>query len=581
MHLTQKELDEYQNMTPHRDLPVDYHRHSSDMKASVVQTVNSQDITEPVTTTSTFVASPNPSNSAFNHFTPLTSPPSDSGLSIPTNDNFDTPDEISNDSTNTPPPRSDTPTNDIGNSVSPVENPPPHVHNKMEDKTCVTKNYESRMSIFLFLILMTVVYGAVHYLQIQNITIPDPVRVALQDADPPPTFWGAAALHTAGINQNLPHTLTGKTPREACGLPSQLQAYNRFGAAAYVYDHRDTTKLDTKGHPGIYIGFSPPLHTDIVYLLDTGRIVSTDMMIIDEEKPPGIKAIDTTRSKIAGPGHTAGTSSRWEPAEEINTSPWPDLTDHHYETIDTNHFKLKYIGEMGPKPITVLGMDVTYHRDIRQIRLTQTTEINRLILEHGLMDAVPTNLPLPVDTQFSPDTAITHSASNLDKNLSQLQKFNGQLMWFQRRTVPELAMAAQMLAKATKTHTNAALKTATNDLKYLKGQSEAGITFNDSNVRLQSRNQLYVEYDAEWAGDKTDRLSKSEIVIYFNIRHHYANELVVAGATIKCVHIPTKENTTDTFLKLTALSPSLHTEAHPEGKSSNDTNPTISKNPAP
>lgn len=144
-------------------------------------------------------------------------------------------------------------------------------------------------------------------------------------------------------------------------------------------------------------------------------------------------------------------------------------------TKDANdHFKdqLKrtwVISDLGT-PKHIVGMAVNWDRDQKQVHLSQTTLIDRMISQYGQQDASPLSVPMDPGLKLRRVDKTKLTTEELEK-IARIPYRNlvGGLLWLAISTRPDIQYAVQQLSQFldcyTSTHWHAAIRV----LRYLKG----------------------------------------------------------------------------------------------------------------
>ncbi|CAO1618063.1 unnamed protein product [Parajaminaea phylloscopi] len=108
-------------------------------------------------------------------------------------------------------------------------------------------------------------------------TLKEMARALIHGAHLPLPFWPWAMKHAAWIRNRLPHSLTGKTPRELwIRVPSRVEMAKVFGCLCYPMlqeDARIPGAFTPRSSPGIFLGFVDVRAKQVsVYLVHSGTI---------------------------------------------------------------------------------------------------------------------------------------------------------------------------------------------------------------------------------------------------------------------------------------------------------------------
>jgi hypothetical protein len=165
-------------------------------------------------------------------------------------------------------------------------------------------------------------------------------------------------------------------------------------------------------------------------------------------------------------------------------------------------FEMKDLGELK----YFLGIKVTRNRQARQITIDQSTYIRMVLERFGMQDCNPAYTPMATGVKLE-----QAAVEDILVDERQYQSIVGSLMYAMLCTRPDLAYAISQLsqfnAKPTSKHEAAAKRV----LRYLKGTTDLGITYE------KDKNGLSLEgySDADWEANE-DRKSISGYIFMFN-----------------------------------------------------------------
>jgi hypothetical protein len=209
-------------------------------------------------------------------------------------------------------------------------------------------------------------------------------------------------------------------------------------------------------------------------------------------------------------------------------------------------YKIKEVPDGG----FILGMRVTRDRSQRLLKIDQEAYIEKLLLQFGMEDCKPNQIPTLTYKVSLKDGASSAIASNNievdhstlhaaieggqtpakspnnkpvqpDAELTALyQRIVGSLNYASISTRPDITYAVHILSLHLKNPGPNHLTAAKVVLRYLKGTKDVGLIFHGQHPVVNAANQLSLRMDAysdsDWAGDTDDRHSTSGYVIQFN-----------------------------------------------------------------
>ena len=170
--------------------------------------------------------------------------------------------------------------------------------------------------------------------------------------------------------------------------------------------------------------------------------------------------------------------------------------EQHLDDIEVaieQHVELDKLGI----PKKLLGMELTWEKENKSVKLAQKTSIGNLEKEHDLPALnVPTrSLPLN-PTLFEPPKEGEELAP---EKLNKYQSLVGSLLYINRCTHPEISIQVNLLKRRTAKASQANLQTAIHVLRYLASSKEKGLSIKRS--KNQDGRSLLKSYaDASYGG---------------------------------------------------------------------------------
>jgi Reverse transcriptase (RNA-dependent DNA polymerase) len=150
-----------------------------------------------------------------------------------------------------------------------------------------------------------------------------------------------------------------------------------------------------------------------------------------------------------------------------------------------------------------LGMHITRNRTARTITLSQEQLTLNMLERFSMADAKPRRTPIPTGTR------LTAEGDTLDKELFPYSALVGALLYLASCTRPDIAFAANSLARYMAAPTEQHWLIAKGVLRYLRGTVKLGITFGPSA-------DLQAYCDADFGGDLDSRRSTTAYIFVLN-----------------------------------------------------------------
>ena len=192
-------------------------------------------------------------------------------------------------------------------------------------------------------------------------------------------------------------------------------------------------------------------------------------------------------------------------------------------------------------PKKLLGMELTWEKDNKSIKLTQKTSIGNLEKEHDLPSSnIPTkSLPLN-PSLFAPPR------EGEEVTPSQLQKYQslvGSLLYINRCTRPEISIQVNLLGRRTSRASNNNLQAAMHVLRYLASSKEKGIIIKrvSGGIRMfQEKGVIKVYADASYGGEQAKSQSgnlvtlNGQIIMWSSRRQDITAQSITEAEYIAC-----------------------------------------------
>lgn len=182
-------------------------------------------------------------------------------------------------------------------------------------------------------------------------------------------------------------------------------------------------------------------------------------------------------------------------------------------------FGIKDFGE----PSLFLGVEIQRNKHLKNLKLTQKKQINKMLNKFNMTDCKGANTPMVKGFEYNKDEEI------IDVPYRELI---GSLMFVSTSTRPDIAFATSYLSQFLDKPTKSLWTQAKRVLRYLKDTIDVGLQFHKS----KENNSIICYSDADWAGCNVDRKSVTGSVTLYNNN-------VVAWLTRKqnCVALSTAE----------------------------------------
>lgn len=154
-------------------------------------------------------------------------------------------------------------------------------------------------------------------------------------------------------------------------------------------------------------------------------------------------------------------------------------------------------------PTTFLGIDIK--RDKTGITLSQTEKVKQIIENFNMQDCNPTKIPLHNADVKRSDTAQSETYP--------YREAIGSLLYLNNKTRPDLSFSVNFISRYMEKPTRSDINNVKHILKYLKGNRDFGIKFNNNNNKF---NEIIAYSDADYAGDIDTRKSTTGYMIFYN-----------------------------------------------------------------
>ena len=181
---------------------------------------------------------------------------------------------------------------------------------------------------------------------------------------------------------------------------------------------------------------------------------------------------------------------------------------NNIETAIEYHIELDKLGI----PNKLLGMELTWTKKKKEVKLTQRTSIVNLAKEHDLqVSNIPTrSLPLnPILFEPPKDQELT-----LDQ-LKKYQSLVGSLLYINRCTRPEISIQVNLLGRRTSRASQNNMQAAMHVLRYLVSSKERGVTIKlvPTGENNEKKGKIKAYADASYGGEEAKSQSGSLITL--------------------------------------------------------------------
>ena len=165
-------------------------------------------------------------------------------------------------------------------------------------------------------------------------------------------------------------------------------------------------------------------------------------------------------------------------------------------------------------PTKLLGMELTWNQNKKEVKLTQKTSIEKLEKEHDLQVLnIPTrSLPLN-PTLFDPPK---ESKEELAPNqLKTYQSLVGSLLYINRCTRPEISIQVNLLGRRTSRASRSNLHAAMHVLRYLASSKEKGIIIRQApgGTKINQKGTIKAYADASYGGEQAKSQSGNLVML--------------------------------------------------------------------
>jgi len=198
------------------------------------------------------------------------------------------------------------------------------------------------------------------------------------------------------------------------------------------------------------------------------------------------------------------------------------ISYHRNDGAEAAAFKARLMTRFSARdegPVTrYLGLDVTRDRIQRTLTLSQEQYTLDVLERHGMSPATVNACETPLslsahltraDSPTTPDSALG----------TKYRDAVGCIQWLAGATRPDLAFAAQYLARFSSNPGAAHWREVKHCLRYLCGTADLSLQFSSSNPNHLLTDQLYGFCDSDWGSDTDTRRSVRAYVLFLNGSH--------------------------------------------------------------
>jgi len=195
------------------------------------------------------------------------------------------------------------------------------------------------------------------------------------------------------------------------------------------------------------------------------------------------------------------------------------ISYHRNDGAEAAAFKARLMTRFSARdegPVTrYLGLDVTRDRIQRTLTLSQEQYTLDVLERHGMSPATVNACETPLslsahltraDSPTTPDSALG----------TKYRDAVGCIQWLAGATRPDLAFAAQYLARFSSNPGAAHWREVKHCLRYLCGTADLSLQFSSSNPNHLLTDQLYGFCDSDWGSDTDTRRSVGAYVLFLN-----------------------------------------------------------------
>ena len=156
------------------------------------------------------------------------------------------------------------------------------------------------------------------------------------------------------------------------------------------------------------------------------------------------------------------------------------------------------------KPTKLLGMELTWAKDNKSVKLTQKDSIDKLIKEHSIPNIPNRSIPLNPEDYTESEEPLPPAG------ITQYQSLIGSLLYINRMTRPDISLHVNLLGRRTSKPSQINLRTAKQVGQYLASTINEGLIIKAGHP--EARISIYA--DASYGGENSRSQSGSLVTLY-------------------------------------------------------------------
>ena len=177
-----------------------------------------------------------------------------------------------------------------------------------------------------------------------------------------------------------------------------------------------------------------------------------------------------------------------------------------FEKAVETEVELEKLGQ----PTKLLGMELTWSKDKRNVKLTQRDSIGKLIKEYNIPETPNRSVPLNPEGYAAPEPNDKEEGNLLNpQELTKYQSLVGSLLYINRMTRPDISLHVNLLGRRTSNPTKENMKTARQLGQYLASKKNEGLT-----ITTRPEAQIVLYADASYGGENSRSQSGSLVTLY-------------------------------------------------------------------
>ena len=168
-------------------------------------------------------------------------------------------------------------------------------------------------------------------------------------------------------------------------------------------------------------------------------------------------------------------------------------------------FEMKDLGPIS----TCLGMEITRDQVKGTTQLTQKTYTKKILLQFGMQNSIPCDTPMITGFKLTKEMSPITPQQKLEMSSIPYRCAVGSLLYLSLHTRPDIASAVSIVAKYAENPGLPHWQAVKRIFRYLNGTRATGLLYKRGGGDI-----LSAYSDADWAGDRDDRKSRSGCAIF-------------------------------------------------------------------